>query len=109
VNWFWKSKPKRIQVIRRDPTKLRLQEWREDPSLCSLAAKVLADPNLQLMLQVLANEHPLRTALPYGVLLDDRAVLQSRAEGYEMFLSNLEALGQTTLPVPMPDAVYEPM
>lgn len=104
--WF-KKKPVHIRVERRQESKLRLADWQNDPRLCATAAKILDDPNVQLMLSVMKNEHPLRTALPYGVSLDDRAVLQARAEGYEMFLSNLEALAINTTPVPMPEAVFE--
>ena len=107
MSWFWKPKPVQVQVIRRDETKLRMHEWRADPALCTLAAKVLNDPNLQLMLSVLKNEHPAKTALPYGVHMDDRVVLQARSEGYEMFMANLEALASHTAQMSVPEAVFE--
>lgn len=104
---IFKKKPVHIRVERRQESKLRLSDWQNDPRLCSMASKILSDPNLQLMLSVMRNEHPLRTALPYGVSLDDRAVLQARAEGYEMFMANLEALAINTTPPPLPEAVFE--
>jgi hypothetical protein len=105
---LFRKKPVQLQIVRQHESKLRLAEWRNDPRLCSMAAKILADPNLQLMLSVMKNEHPARTALPYGVSLDDRAVLQARCEGYEMFLSTLESLAVNIAAVPMPEAAFEP-
>lgn len=107
MGWF-KRKSIQLQIVRQHESKLRLTEWQQDQRLCAMAARMLADPNLQLMLAVLRNEHPLHTALPYGVSLDDRAVLQARAEGYEMFLSNLERLAVSTGLEPMPEATFQP-
>lgn len=106
---FFRKRPVQVQVLRRDESKLRLADWRNDPQLCNVAAKVLADPNLQLMLSVMKNEHPSKTVLRYGVDMIDRVVLQARSEGYEMFLANLEALADNTTPVPMPEATFEPV
>jgi hypothetical protein len=94
--------------LRREESKLRLADWQNDPALCSLASKVLANPDLQLMLSVMKNEHPSKIALRLGVPMDDRVVQQARAEGYEMFLANLEALAILRRPIPMPEAMFEP-
>lgn len=104
-----KANQLRVQVVRKDESKLRLSEWQLDPGLCAMAAKVLMDPNLQLMLSVLKNEHPCKTALPYGVHMDDRIVLQARGEGYEMALANLERMAVNLTPIPMPEPVFEPI
>lgn len=103
---LFRKRPIRLQIVRRDESKLRLADWQNDPRLCAMAAKVLADPNLQLMLSVLKNEHPSKTVLSYGVSPDDRIVLQARTEGYEMFLASLEALAINTTPEPMPEASF---
>lgn len=106
MNWF-KKKPHRIRVITRKESEIRLTEWQRDQRLVSIASKTLQDPNLQLMLAVVRNEHPARTALPYGVSMDDRVVLQARAEGYEMALATLERLAVDLTIAPMPDAQFE--
>ena len=108
MKWFSK-KPHRIRVITRKESDLRLRDWQYDQRLVSLASKTLQDPTLQLMLAVVRNEHPARTALQLGVSLDDRAVLQARAEGYEMALATLERLAVDLTVQPMPDALFEPV
>lgn len=83
---------KRIQVIRREETKITLAEWRADYDLVKLARSVWINPDFRLMMACLRNENP-----AFGVLPDDapptRSIaLQRRAEGYIMALSNLEAM-----------------
>jgi hypothetical protein len=104
---LFRKKPIQLQVVRRDEHKLRLADWQQDQQLCAMAAKLLNNSDFVLMLSVLKNEHPAHTALPYGVAMDDRVVLQARSEGYEICLANLEALGKSTLPVEMPEAAFE--
>lgn len=96
----------RVEVIRKQESQITFQDWRSDPALCALAAKVLADPNVQLMLSVLRNESPTKRVLDYYASLDVRAMMQARGEGYEMFLNNLEALAVSTAPAPMPEAAF---
>src|SRR5262245_36722891 len=102
--WPFKAKPVRLEVIRKDESKLRLSEWQSDPALCSLAIRILANPDLQLMLSVMRNEHPHRVALRLGCSPDDRVVMQARAEGYEMFFANLEALARHNTVAEIPEA-----
>lgn len=105
--WPFKPKPIRLEVVRRLESKLRLADWQSDPALCAATRKLLADPNVQLILAVLRNEHPARTALPYGVSIEDRMVLQARSEGYEMVFSNLEAMTMAKVAQEPPEAVFE--
>lgn len=104
---FWK-KQIRFEIVRKQENQLTFADWRSDPALCVLAAKVLADPNLQLMISVLRNESPTKHVLDYHASLDARAMMQARGEGYEMFLNNLEALAITTAPILMPEAAFAP-
>ena len=104
---LFRKRPVRIRVERRSETKLRLSDWQNDPLLCNTASKILANQDLQLMLSVLKNEHPMHIALSMEAPIEARAIHQARAEGYEMFLSNLERLAVNTTPVPMPEAVFE--
>lgn len=104
---FFKKKPHRIRIIRRQESDLRLRDWQMDGQLCSMASKLMARDDMKLVLAVLRNEHPLLTALPYGVSMDDRVVLQARAEGYQMALNNLDAMARNLTVMPMPDTVFE--
>lgn len=96
----------RFEVVRKPESQLTFADWRSDPALCAVARKVLADPNVQLMLSVLRNESPTKRVLDYYASLDVRAMMQARGEGYEMFLNNLEALAVSTAPAPMPEAAF---
>lgn len=91
---FWKRKPPKIAVIRRDHTKLRLHEWRSQESLVSTAAKIWADSGFRLMMDVAQNEHPAFQVLPWDASPDARASQQARGEGYTIALANLEAMAQ---------------
>lgn len=94
--WLWKRKQLdalRVRMIDRPVTHLRADEFRADAELVRLAAAVLANPNLQLMLSVLRNEHPGSDVLPTGTTPNDRLVVQGRCEGYTIALATLESLG----------------
>jgi hypothetical protein len=103
---LFKKKKVKVQVLHRDETKLRLVDWQSDQQLCATASKVLSDPNLQLMLSVLKNEHPSKYILKFPATIDDRAIHQARAEGYEMFMANLEALAICKVVEPAPEATF---
>lgn len=84
----------KIQVVVKDPTLLRVSEWRGDKDLCSTARNVLMTPDLRLMLQVVLNEHPAFIALTHGTPVEERAIWQARAEGYGLALANLQSLSK---------------
>jgi len=94
---FWKPKPTaealKVVIVERPTTHLRVDEFRADKELAHLAAVVLANPNMQLMLSVLRNEHPGFEVLGSAATVNDRLVAQARAEGYTMALATLESLG----------------
>jgi hypothetical protein len=81
-----------IQLVQRDPTKLRLHEFRGDDRLVSEAGKIASIPFFQTMLDVLRNEHPCRNVAPPTMTMEARAAMQCQAEGYSMCLANLEAM-----------------
>lgn len=87
----------KVRLVDRPLCDLRLDEFRSDKNLVNLAATVLANSNMQVMLQVLRNEHPGFDVLPHGSNPNDRIIQQARSEGYEICLSNLEALGKEQL------------
>jgi len=91
---FWKSKPKslKIELVRRDTSKLRLHEFQADEALTSKAAIALSDQWVSLMLQVARNESPANYCLNMSATTEERAAYQSKIEGYNMALANLEAM-----------------
>jgi hypothetical protein len=99
---FRKTKPTdslKVRIVDRPVTHLRADEFRADRELVHLAATVLANPNFQLLLSVLRNEHPGFEVLGPSASVNDRIVVQSRAEGWTMALATLESLGtRATLP-----------
>lgn len=99
--WPWKRKPDeiRVRLVDRPHTHLRADEFRADKELVHLAASVLANPNCQLMLQVLKNDHPGFEVLGPTASGNDRVVQQARSEGFTMAIATFEALGtKATLP-----------
>jgi hypothetical protein len=80
-----------VEVIRRDPLRLRLHEFRSNKNLVSSAQKMMAMPEFRLMLDVLMNEHPLNFVLAASTT-EERAAQQARGEGYTIAIRNLEAM-----------------
>lgn len=97
-----------LAPILRDANNLRLAEWRTKETLVEAARQLSVNKTYQLQIQVLQNEHPCHSVLALGVSPNDRLVMQSRIEGYEMALNNLEAF---TKPLKRQDrlqATFEP-
>jgi hypothetical protein len=106
---FWKPRltQSKVIVIQRDPSRLRLHEWRSDPALVKQAGFIRTS-EFRLALDVLRNEHP-----AFNVLADDASVSaqvtqQRRGEGYTMALANLEALAMYQPITPPLEATFEP-
>jgi hypothetical protein len=98
----------RVVVVQRDPMKLRLHEYRSNPSLVNAAAAVMGKPDFRLMLDVLSNEHPGFSVYPGDVPMEMRAIYQARGEGYTLALANLESMAKfDTLKEPL-EATFEP-
>jgi hypothetical protein len=106
--WLFKKPKINVQVILRDPLKLRLNEFRSNKSLVGEAQKMMMTASLRLMLDVLRNEHPCMTVLPMGMTPTDRMAVQCRAEGYTMALANLEAMTELQETIDMPNPSFEP-
>ena len=104
---FTKPPIRRIEIVRRDITRVRLSEWRADAGLCATGGRVLMDASVQLMIQVLRNENPSSWALPPGSSLETRACYQAMIEGYTMALSNLEAMAVHDKVVPLEQPGFE--
>lgn len=101
---FWNRFKTHINIIRRDRYQLRLAEWQSDPNLVTVAIKVLSSGELQLMLDVVRNEHPGQRVYADDCNTNVRLIAQARAEGYTMALANFEALGKFK----KPEEAFEP-
>lgn len=89
----------KVRLLDRPHTHLRADEFKADKELVHLAAVVLENSNMQLLLQVMRNEHPGFEVLPFGTNANDRLLAQGRSEGYSIALATLESLGvQANIP-----------
>lgn len=101
------KKQTRIEVVRRESTSLRIEEWRAQSELVKMANSVWLNSDFQLMMQVAQNECPGNFALLSGGL-DDRAMHQARTEGYNLALANLKAMRVPVDRAQELEATYEP-
>lgn len=108
MKFFHRATAVTVKVIHRQATKLRLAEWMADKSLCNRASKLLDNPDVQLMVSVLHNEHPAFIVIDPGTSLQDRAVYQARCEGYTLALANLEALARHQKMTNIPESEFAP-
>jgi len=107
--WNWLKPPKRrLLLIRRFSTRVRLEEFRAIPELVATAKKFLNDPEFQPLLEVLRNESPASyVSIDPMLPLDARAVLQARIEGYQLAINNLMAMGEHKKAAEELEAGYE--
>lgn len=105
---FFKKDKTRYQVtlIEREPFKLTLTEWRSNPDMAAQAAKVLANPTMKFMLQVLYNSSPAWETL-LAPTMEDRAAQQARIEGYAQALANIEAMAVYERPMEHLEQTFE--
>lgn len=103
---FGKSKP-RIEVIRRESTSLRLEEWRSQSELVAMADMVWRNPDFRLMLQIAQNESPANFAVLVGDM-ESRALHQARTEGYNLLMANLKAMRVPIDRTEQIETTYEP-
>jgi len=107
VRWPWKRRWARLEVIRREVNRLTVAEWRADRQWVASAAAVLHNPQVQQMLDAVANSAPGFEVLPLSASAQERVVQQARQEGYTMALANFAALGhEQALREPV-EAVFE--
>lgn len=86
---------------------MTVEEWRADRQWVASAAAVLRSPQLQQMLDAVANSGPAFEVLPLSASWMDRATAQARQEGYTMALANLAALGQEQPMAEPVEAMFE--
>lgn len=87
--------PVPIKVLMVSSNTLTLDQWRKDQRLVASAKELARNEIYRMMVAVLENSHVRFLALPsVGTSQDDRAAMQSRIEGYQICLNNLEAMSQ---------------
>lgn len=87
---WWR--PKQVEIIRRDPLRLTVEEFRSDKSLTNAALRMLHDPAVRQMLDTLHASHVRRYAATGTA--EERAFHLSRCEGYQAALNDFESLGR---------------
>lgn len=101
------KKKSRVEIVRRESTSLRLEEWRTQSELIALADKVWKNEDFRLMLQVVQNESPSNFAILSGTI-EDRALQQARSEGYNLVIANLKAMRVPAEKMEHLESTYEP-
>jgi len=81
-----------LVVIKRDPFRLTIDEWRSSPELCKQAAMALGNPVVRQMVDCLRTSHLAFYSTSGHSTAEERAERFSMAEGYGIALNNLEAL-----------------
>lgn len=101
-----KPKPKstRVEIIRRDPLRLTIDEWRSDQNLCHEAERALASPVVRQMVDACRASSLANWAVPIDMPIDQRGIHQAKCEGYVMALNDFEDLAKFNKP---PDQLVE--
>ena len=113
MNWkFWKQ-PKPTEQVRLKTVvanSLTVSKWREVPMLVTESQKLLSNPHMIGMLDVLRNDAPHN----YGMITKGAQPMEyaervGMIQGYLMCLNNLEALALPLEKHEMPEATFEPI
>ena len=102
------GRTKKLRIIEVPTTKLSLAQWRADPALVSSMSSLLNQQTMRWALAVLRNEHPSHWMLADGSAINERAIAQARAEGYELCLNTLESLGKLKESIKHIESVFLP-
>jgi hypothetical protein len=89
---------RKIVLIHRISSRLRMAEWKSSKDLVTSARKFLNNPEFMTLVDVLRNESPINWITVGPMTIEDRAVTQARIEGYQLALNNLESLGMFEVP-----------
>ena len=104
-----KPEPKvQIQLLRREPCRLTVMQWRSTPDLVKIASRCLHDHEFRSLLDVLEFNHPGNVSLPLSAESHMRAFWQARCEGYTAAISDLKSLAEHYKPTEdLPPATFE--
>src|SRR5689334_11385532 len=92
---FFRPKPRqvRVEVIKRDPLRLSMDEFRSDPELLKKAQAALRDPTIRQMLDCIHLNHIGRWQFPRSMEGELRTRFADMAVGYTMAMNDFESLG----------------
>lgn len=105
---YRRPRPQKIEIVRRDPTRITLPEWRSQPELIKRARAALDSPDVRSMLDVMANSTPAHNMARLDLPMETRAVLQAQTEGYMAALHDFELLGVFVPPEKHLEATFAP-
>ena len=107
AKWFRPSP--RVQIVRRDISRVTMDEWRKNGDNAKLAAKYVNNPEVRMMLDVLrCSGSPHNSMLGLEAPMEARAAWQSRTEGYTAALNDFELLAVPVRHEEQIEATYEP-
>lgn len=99
----------KIKVLLVSSSTLTLDQWRKDTHLVASAKELARNEVFRMQVAVLENSHPRYLAFPaIGSSQQDRAALQSKAEGYQLCLNNLEAMSKPWTVIKPLVATFQP-
>lgn len=104
---FFRPQPRKLLLIRRISSRLRMSEWKSERDLVRAARKFLSDPEFLALVDVLRNESPINWITVRPMTIEDRAVTQARIEGYQLCINNLESLGMFEKPSEKLEPTFE--
>lgn len=84
---------------------MTLEQWQRSPELLAWTAKLFAEPNWQLLSQMLDTEHPKNYQQRYSGISADREL--GIIYGYDQFRNNLEQAGVAPLTSQAIEPTYE--
>ena len=104
---LFRRQPRKLILIRRFSSRVRLHEYRAEQTLVTAARKFLTDPEFSVIVDVLRNENPSNWIQMNNVPIEQRAIIQAQIEGYTMCISNLESMGVFVTPKVELEATFE--
>lgn len=86
---------------------MTILEWRSNPETVKLAAELLRNPTMQLMLDTLSSR-AIVAAQPLGASPDDKATILGEAIGYRACLDSIRLMGILHVNREEPESKFEP-
>lgn len=94
---FALQQPERVTLRRLVGVVPTSNEWRKNDKSVGSAARILATPEMQMLLNILENERPARTHLPDSAQATDIVRAYAFNAGYEAAIAAMRSLGEPAL------------
>lgn len=88
----WFRGPRKVEIIRRDPLRLTVEEFRADRAMTNSAIRILSDPIVRQMLDVLQFSHLGRYTASGN--MEEKAAHLCRCEGYLAAINDFYSLAR---------------